>query len=211
MVEPDDSTPASTAVAEPTRLVEPTQPAAPSAKGVPTPTAPAEVSDETPVPASNADAGQPAGAAPIVDTAAGASATATGEATAQTEVPSPGPEPTKLVEPDPELTPTNEAEPTAVASESNQDVNYDQALAPLVDMARSDLAAHLGIAESDITLDLAELRTWPNAAAGCPIEGFLYADVPTDGAEFVLSVGGHPYRYVMGGDRWQPFLCQLGR
>ncbi len=86
--------------------------------------------------------------------------------------------------------------------------DYDPGLKPLVDQARSDLADRLGVGTEQITLVLAELRQWPNSAAGCPVDGLEYQQIPTDGSEIIFTVDGIRYRYVTGGTIYTPRLCQ---
>jgi hypothetical protein len=88
------------------------------------------------------------------------------------------------------------------------DVDYDPGLKPLVDQARADLANRLGIGEDQIALTLAEARTWPNSANGCPVDGMQYLQVLTDGAELIFSAGGATYRYTTGGRIFTPQLCE---
>ena len=86
--------------------------------------------------------------------------------------------------------------------------DYDPGLTPLVDQARTDLAERLGIDQGQITLTLAELRTWPNNANGCPQEGMVYLDAPVDGSEIIFTVDGREYRYTTGGQVFTPTLCE---
>jgi hypothetical protein len=100
------------------------------------------------------------------------------------------------------------SEPTDPGAEVADDVDYDQGLKPLVDQARADLAGRLGIAADQIALALAELRTWPDSANGCPQDGMQYLQVLTDGSEMIFSAQGATYRYTTGGQVYIPQLCE---
>ena len=83
----------------------------------------------------------------------------------------------------------------------------DPGLKPYTDLAVADLAQRLAIDPSAITVESATLVEWPDSSLGCPQPGMQYAQVQTDGSQFVLSAGGRQYRYHAGGSR-QPFLCE---
>ncbi len=85
--------------------------------------------------------------------------------------------------------------------------DIDPGLAPFIDIAVVDLAARLGIAESDVQVLTGVLVVWSDAGLGCPEPDRSYAQVPTDGSLIELGAGGKVYRYHSGGRRG-PFLCE---
>lgn len=87
-------------------------------------------------------------------------------------------------------------------------MTIEPGLQRIVDLATRDLAARLGVAIDDITVQTAETVTWPDAALGCPQPDMRYAQVPQDGARVVLRVHDLLYRYHTGGPRTEPFLCE---
>jgi hypothetical protein len=97
--------------------------------------------------------------------------------------------------------------PTAGVIPAPTAAGIDPSLGAYVAIARSDLAARLGIAPDDIDVAAARVVTWPNAALGCPKPGMAYADQVIDGALIILRVGGRDYEYHSGG-RTAPFLCE---
>jgi hypothetical protein len=84
----------------------------------------------------------------------------------------------------------------------------DPGLRPLVDQARSDLARRLGVDPEAVGVVRANLVEWPDTSLGCPRPGMVYAQVPTDGSQIILSHGGVEYPYHTGGSRYVPFLCE---
>lgn len=65
----------------------------------------------------------------------------------------------------------------------------------------------LGVAESAVSVSVAEMILWPNASLGCPQRDTEYRDVPVDGWRVVLEHAEVSYSYHGGGDRPDPFLC----
>ncbi len=84
----------------------------------------------------------------------------------------------------------------------------DPALASVVEQARADLAARLGVPASEIAVRSAELVSWPDGGLGCRAPGMRYKQVPVDGSRTVLEHGGRRFDYHTGGRRAVPFLCQ---
>jgi len=78
----------------------------------------------------------------------------------------------------------------------------------IVDLATSDLSARTGVPAAEITVLSAEAVTWSDASLGCPHPEMRYAQVPQDGARVVLESGGRRFRYHMGGQTTEPFLCE---
>jgi hypothetical protein len=83
----------------------------------------------------------------------------------------------------------------------------DQTNNPLVEQAKEDLAARLGIQTSEIELLKYEEVVWPDSSLGCPQPGMEYLQVPMDGVLIRLSAGGQVYNYHSGGSRGV-FLCE---
>ncbi len=98
-------------------------------------------------------------------------------------------------------------EPTAGYVPPPAASGIDPALGAYVAIARTDLAARLGIAPDRIDVAAARVVTWPNAALGCPRPGMAYADQVIDGALIILRLGARSYEYHSGGDT-APFLCE---
>ncbi len=80
-------------------------------------------------------------------------------------------------------------------------------LAPLIEMAREDLAERLSVPAGDIEVLEAKAVVWPDASLGCPQPGMRYKQVPMDGALIRLGFEGQVYDYHSGGGR-DPFLCE---
>jgi hypothetical protein len=55
----------------------------------------------------------------------------------------------------------------------------------------------------------AEVVTWPDNSIGCPLRDRQYFDDPVEGTRVHLVARGELYRYHTGGDRTQPFLCDI--
>lgn len=90
----------------------------------------------------------------------------------------------------------------------NSDENYDSSLEPLVKKAKEDLAQRLNTDVARISVVSAETKQWPDASAGCPRPGMVYAQMVTDGAEIILSADDDSYRYTSGGSsQANPTLC----
>ena len=76
----------------------------------------------------------------------------------------------------------------------------------LVDIAKTDLGAKLGVGADDIDLVEAAYVTWRDSSIGCPRPDMQYMQVLTNGARIVLRANGVLYHYHSGGSR-APFLC----
>lgn len=72
-----------------------------------------------------------------------------------------------------------------------------------------DLADRLDVTPSAIAVQLAEVVSWPDNSIGCPIRDRQYLEGPVQGARVHLSVDGTLYRYHAGGQRSEPFLCEI--
>ena len=77
----------------------------------------------------------------------------------------------------------------------------------LIEKAKEDLAQHLTVEISDISLVEAREVVWPDSSLGCPQPGMKYKQVPEDGALIVLQVQETVYEYHNGGSRGL-FLCE---
>ena len=75
------------------------------------------------------------------------------------------------------------ASPTPSASEA------------MVEAARLDLAARLGVDASSFQVGAVEEIDWPDASLGCPQLGVLYIQVVTPGLRVTLQSGGQTYDY----------------
>jgi hypothetical protein len=82
----------------------------------------------------------------------------------------------------------------------------EQGLAPMVDVAREDLARRLSIRTETVKVVEAVSVVWRDSSAGCPQKGMAYTQVLTPGVRIRLNVPGRPYLYHAreGGT---PFLC----
>ncbi|GAA0929306.1 hypothetical protein GCM10009554_11570 [Kribbella koreensis] len=78
--------------------------------------------------------------------------------------------------------------------------------AELVARAKADLAVHLGIDESEVTVVSSEEVTWPDGSLGCPQPGRFYTQAVVQGTLTVLEAAGTQYKYHSGGGQ-PPFLC----
>ena len=71
----------------------------------------------------------------------------------------------------------------------------------LAEVARRDLAKHLGIAAGEVRVTAVRPQRWPDASMGCPKPGKVYAQVVVEGFIIVLEAGGHTYEYRSDGRR----------
>lgn len=77
----------------------------------------------------------------------------------------------------------------------------------LVDLAVADLIEQLDVDASVVTVVFAAQVMWRDSSLGCPLPGFSYLQVLTDGALVVLEVDGIEYEYHSGREN-VPFLCE---
>lgn len=98
------------------------------------------------------------------------------------------------------------ATPSVTPSPTPRDV--DPALADVVDLAITDLAGRLDVAEDAITVVSAEAVEWGDTSLGCPAPDQRYSQVVTPGSKVVLEHDSTTYPYHAGGDRPGPFLCE---
>ena len=76
---------------------------------------------------------------------------------------------------------------------------------PLVQAARADLAARLGVTVDAVTVVDARAVTWGDASYGCPEPGMRYLSRLMEGALVVLEADGRRFEYH-GGDPLR--LCE---
>ncbi len=120
---------------------------------------------------------------------------ACGEETTPGDGPTPPPSPSTSVEPapPPSLEPTPGPSTDAPSPPSGE-------LPPEVDGAMADLAEHLGVAVTAVTVVSYEDVTWPDGALGCPEPGMSYTQALVPGTRLVLEADGVEYAYHGGRD-----------
>lgn len=64
-----------------------------------------------------------------------------------------------------------------------------------IELAMMDLANHLKIQESQVSLVSVIEKTWPDSSMGCPQPGMAYTQVLTEGSQLILSANGKQYFY----------------
>lgn len=80
----------------------------------------------------------------------------------------------------------------------------------MVAKARSSLAAHLGVADSALTLQSVEAKEWPDGAIGCPQPGMMYPQIVTPGYLMVFTGNGTSYEVHTGREELI-ILCENNR
>ncbi len=75
------------------------------------------------------------------------------------------------------------------------------------DIARQDISARLGIAETQVTVIDARQVIWPDTSVGCAQPGYAYPQMLTAGIRIELLVGGEHYHYHAG-NRGPVQYCQ---
>lgn len=113
--------------------------------------------------------------------------------------PTPGAPPVSRRSTTPAERPSDGGEPAVVGSAPRD----------LVAIAVDDLAERLGVPSEAITVTLAQVVTWPDYSIGCPLRDRQYFDRPVQGTRVHLTVDGELYRYHTGGERSEPFLCDI--
>lgn len=69
----------------------------------------------------------------------------------------------------------------------------------MVNRASADLAARLGVDQSEVTEGAIEQTEFPDAALGAPVEDEMSAQVITSGWRIRLNGGGRTYEYRSNG------------
>lgn len=87
------------------------------------------------------------------------------------------------------------------------DSNPDTAPDTVVEKAIQDLVTKIGVSAEDITIVVAEAKTWSDGSLGCPDPGVSYTQALVDGSRVLLEVDGRLYAYHAGSDG-EPFLCE---
>lgn len=95
-----------------------------------------------------------------------------------------------------------ESVPEVVADLSNPAAppSAGRGISRLVEMAKTNLAANLGIDASEIAVGEAGYVTWRNSSVGCPAPGTAYTEVLTHGSRIVLKANNGIFHYHSGGN-----------
>lgn len=75
------------------------------------------------------------------------------------------------------------------------------------ELAKADLAARLGIDETQIEVVRREAVVWRDGSLGCPQPGEMYTQALVEGTYLELQADGTIYAYHSGEGR-PPFLCE---
>ncbi len=116
-----------------------------------------------------------------------------------TAAPTAAPLPTPAADQTPTQEPTAPASPTDTASTPPDK--------QLVQAARDDLAAHLGVPPEQLTLQSASAQEWPNSALGCPDADNAYLEVITPGFKMVFTNGTSDYAVHTAQTKEAMVLC----
>lgn len=103
--------------------------------------------------------------------------------------------------------PTIAGEVDAEAKAVGGGISLGPGLQRLVDLAKQDLAARIGLEQAEIKIVQAEYVTWRDSSVGCPQPGYQYTQVLTNGSDIRLSANKHVYHYHSGGNR-PPTFCE---
>lgn len=85
--------------------------------------------------------------------------------------------------------------------------NPDNAPDQVVTKALLDLESRINVDPDDVTIVIAEQKTWNDGSLGCPEPGMVYTQALVDGSRVLLEVDGRLYAYHAGADG-EPFLCE---
>lgn len=85
-----------------------------------------------------------------------------------------------------------------------------RSLNEVIELARRDLAARLGLSTDEIQVIEVQAVTWPDSSMGCPEPGRMYLQVLTPGYRVILEARGQRYAYHAG-RMGSPFLCPPDR
>jgi hypothetical protein len=97
-----------------------------------------------------------------------------------------------------------EVAPTAIVTATAS--SQDPATAPLVELARKDLATRLNVPVESISLISITAVQWRDSSLGCPEPGMGYATVITPGYLIMLEANGQEYEYHAS--RTQVVTCE---
>ena len=75
-----------------------------------------------------------------------------------------------------------------------------------IEAAKADLARHLQLPLSVISVVSQMEKTWTDSSMGCPQPGMSYGQVMTGGSQLILAAEGKRYYYHSGGSR-PYFFC----
>lgn len=106
------------------------------------------------------------------------------EATIRAEVAQQSNQAQQMLSPDPTPTPNVEAA---------QESNHEGASPPQVVAARERLASDLAVPEANLIVISLEPIDWADTSLGCPIPGYMYAQVITSGYKVAFEHGGMSY------------------
>lgn len=85
--------------------------------------------------------------------------------------------------------------------------NPNNAPDQVVEAATVDLVKRISINPDDVTVVVAQEKTWNDGSLGCPEPGMVYTQALVDGYSVLLEVDGRLYPYHAGSDG-VPFLCE---
>ena len=108
--------------------------------------------------------------------------------------------------PMPTVTPEPESDQDQTGGEAGEN---EGAYNTIVAQAIADLAARLGVPESEIAVVSHEAVMWPDGSLGCPQPGMAYTQALVEGTQTILEYEEVRYDYHSGGGR-DPFLCEGG-
>lgn len=103
--------------------------------------------------------------------------------------------------------PTIAGEVEAEAKAAGGEISLGPGLQRLVDLAKQDLGARLGLEQAEIEIVQAEYVTWRDSSVGCPQPGYQYTQVLTNGSLIRLGANKQVYHYHSGRNR-PPTLCE---
>ena len=98
-------------------------------------------------------------------------------------------------------------EPESISKTAKEKVSLGLGLQRLVDLAKQDLGARLGVEPAAIEVLQADYVTWRDSSLGCPRPGYQYLQVLTNGSRIRLGARKRFFQYHSGDNR-PPFLCE---
>jgi len=104
----------------------------------------------------------------------------------------------------PEDTPFNDLQ---ADEQWRRNQSYSQRLSELIEQSRNDLASRVNVKAAAITVVEARYVVWPDSSAGCPMPGYEYMQMLTEGVLIRLEAGSRTFHYHSA--RSGPaFLCE---